>query len=801
MSDTKLNDYAKLGVWPDGYYMAVNQFTVSHGFSGFTLTWAGQGVVAFERAFMLTGEQASMAYLDLFGVNPNFGGMLPADLDGPPPPAGAPNYFVEMDDAGAAFPTDRLQIFEFQVNWANPANSTFTGPTVLNTAAFDADLCGFNRNCIPQPGTAQRVDALPDRLMYRLQYRNFGTHQTLVTNHTVDVDGTDHAGIRWYELRKSGASPWAIHQQGTYAPDTDHRWMGSIALDRQGNLALSYSVSSATTFPSIRYVGRLAGDPLGTLLQAETTLIAGGGSQTHTLARWGDYSMMAVDPTDDCTFWYTQEYYAATSPGNWQTRIGSFKFPDCLAPTPAPTVTGTPLTATPTPTRRATWTLTPTRTPTLTPTLVGGVTITEFSVPSTNTWLGGISLGPDGALWFAANTANKIGRITASGNVTEFPLPAGMGAVGIVAGSDGALWFTGSNPYIGRITTAGSVTQFPLSYPGFDRWITAGADGALWFTQRSANRIGRITTSGVLTEFSVLTPDSGPYGITNGPDGALWFTEIDGSKIGRITTDGVMREFPLAFTGQNPAGIVAGPDGAIWFVEVGGNKIGRITTDGTITEFPIPSTSFLGKSWSWHIVSGRDGALWFAENGANKIGRVTTSGTFSEFPIPTDNGGPFGITAGPDGALWFTENTANRIGRITTGTFPTVVPSATRTPTVPPSPTLEACPAQSRIGVDAAPVGGGRLRVTLTARGAGNRLQLLQFAGPSAQVPSPNARIEDASGALHTLPATLTPPGSPTTYTFHVRRDTPGQATTVAFTVVDNCGAWPTLVGGGPNAF
>ena len=326
ISATKLNDYPKFGVWPDAYYMSINQFNAG------SLTWAGAGTVAFERHSMLAGLPARMVYFDLFAVNPNFGGMLPAALDGPAPPLGSPNFFVEVDDASVFPPNDALRIWQFHVDWTNPANSTFgvngNPNTVLNTAPFDWNMCNFSPSCIPQPGPSARLDAISDRLMYRLQYRNFGTHQALVVNHTVDVDGTDHAGIRWYELRDSG-SGFQTQQQGTYAPDSAHRWMGSIAMDGAGDMALGFSVSSTSTFPSIRYAGRLASDPLGTLAQGETTLIAGSGSQTHSSGRWGDYSMMAVDPTDDCTFWYTQEYYTTTSVANWQTRIGSFRFPSC----------------------------------------------------------------------------------------------------------------------------------------------------------------------------------------------------------------------------------------------------------------------------------------------------------------------------------------------------------------------------------------------------------------------------------------------------------------------------------------
>ncbi|MBI2819597.1 MAG: hypothetical protein HYX73_06435 [Acidobacteria bacterium] len=346
MSQTKLNDYPKFGVWPDGYYMAINQFSCSI----FGCSWGGQGVVAFERDAMLNGAPARMVYFDLYSVNANLGGMLPSDLDGPPPPLGAPNYFVEVDDSTWGFPRDQLQIWEFHVDWSNPANlSTFNHNLDLATAGFNPDLCGYARNCIPQGNSAYKVDAISDRLMYRLQYRNFGDYQTLVTNHTVDVNGADRAGIRWYELRNSGGG-WSIRQQGTYSPGTDHRWMGSIAMNGQGDIALGYSRTNASPlYPSVYATGRLASDdattPLGQLPQPELMIVNGSGYQTHSAARWGDYSQMTVDPLDDCTFWYTQEYYQTTGSAPWQTRIASIQLGDCGPGTPpaAPTL----LTATP----------------------------------------------------------------------------------------------------------------------------------------------------------------------------------------------------------------------------------------------------------------------------------------------------------------------------------------------------------------------------------------------------------------------------------------------------------------------
>ncbi len=320
-SFNKLNDYPKFGLWPDGYYMAINQY------SPFYLSYAGQGVAVFDRDRMLSGQPASMVYFDLASVDMNLGGMLPSHLIGPPPPAGSPNYYVQVDDDAWGYSPDQLQIAKFHVDWANPSSSTFSTPVRLPVAPFESDLCAAEP-CVPQPATTARLDPLSDRLMYRLQYRNFGAHESLVVNHTVDVDGSDHAGIRWYEIQSPSNAP-IIYQQGTYAPDADHRWMGSLAMDRVGNMALGFSVSGATTFPSIRYTGRLVSDPPGIMTQGEADVIVGSGSQLHSPGRWGDYSLLAVDPVDQCTFWYTQEYLASTSDAGWQTRVASFAFPSC----------------------------------------------------------------------------------------------------------------------------------------------------------------------------------------------------------------------------------------------------------------------------------------------------------------------------------------------------------------------------------------------------------------------------------------------------------------------------------------
>ena len=320
-------DYPKIGVWPDGYYMGTQR-----GFPG-----SGLDVFAFERAQMLNGLPAQS--VSFFVGAPSLF-LLPSDLDGPAPPAGTPNFFLRQIDGNVFGGVDRLEVFAFTVNWATPALSTFTPAATLPTAPFDSVLCGGGllASCVPQPGTSQTLESLTVWAMQPLHYRNFGTHESLTVNHTVDV-GSDHAGVRWYELRRPPAGAWSIFQQGTHAPDAEHRWMGSVAMNKDGALAVGYSVSSSTVFPGIRYTGRIASDPPGTLPLGEATLVAGAGSQTHPSSRWGNYSSMDVDPADDCTFWYTTEYYTSTSSAGWETRIGAFKLADCAGPPPPPPTT------------------------------------------------------------------------------------------------------------------------------------------------------------------------------------------------------------------------------------------------------------------------------------------------------------------------------------------------------------------------------------------------------------------------------------------------------------------------------
>jgi hypothetical protein len=319
------NDYPKIAVWPDAYYVTFNMFDPTG------TTFTGGKACAYDRTRMLLGQPATQQCFDTSALQ---GGLLAADLDGTRlPPVGAPNTVVAL--SGSA--PDQLAVWKFHTDWTTPANSTFTGPIALATAAFSEACSSLLGTCIPQLGGGL-LDSLGDRLMHRLAYRNFADgHQSLVVNHSITAGSS--TGVRWYEIRLDAAGTPSLFQQGTYAPpDGNHRWMGSIAQDQDGNMALGFSVSGSSIKPQIHYTGRLASDPAGQMTQGEGVIINGSGAQSSILHRWGDYSMMAVDPSDDCTFWYTNQYIPVDGSFNWRTRIGTFFFPGCGNETPVITL-------------------------------------------------------------------------------------------------------------------------------------------------------------------------------------------------------------------------------------------------------------------------------------------------------------------------------------------------------------------------------------------------------------------------------------------------------------------------------
>jgi len=334
-------DYPKYGNWTDSYVITTREFgpTVEYGI----------GVYALEKNKMVNGQPDARAvsfFID--GNDPTLlplvgDGLLPADIDGKQKPktdTAIPIVGTQDDGAGYGATFDALNIWDLNVKWRSTPIATLALNSQKPTAAFDSifPCAPTSRDCLPQPGitnTAQYLDILSyrQRPTFRLAYRNFGTYETLVTNQSVEA-APGVAGARWYEIRRTGGS-YSIYQQGTYAPgDGVHRWMGSIAQDRMGDMALGYSVVNGTTvYPGIRYTGRLTGDALGQMTLGEGTIVNGSGVQRTTNSRWGDYTSMNVDPTNDCTFYYVNEYYTAasqaTSTAGWLTRIGSFKYPSC----------------------------------------------------------------------------------------------------------------------------------------------------------------------------------------------------------------------------------------------------------------------------------------------------------------------------------------------------------------------------------------------------------------------------------------------------------------------------------------
>jgi streptogramin lyase len=283
----------------------------------------------------------------------------------------------------------------------------------------------------------------------------------------------------------------------------------------------------------------------------------------------------------------------------------------------------------------------------------------EFSTTAPNTLPAGITSGPDGALWFAENGGNAVGRAPVDGTLGSFPIGGTNNLLGITRGPDGNLWVTDDlNGIIRRVTPTGGVTAFPLPTSSGAQDIVTGSDGALWYTMRNANKIGRITTTGTVTEYTLPQSTSLPYGIVSGPDNALWFAEESG-RIGRITTSGAISEYNVPTPSAFPHDIAVGPDGAMWFTERDGNKIGRITTGGAINEYDLPTPQALPEA----ITNGPDGALWFTEGATEAIGRITPDGTISENPLPSPPGSPAEITTGPDGGIWYTRAT-DRVGRV-----------------------------------------------------------------------------------------------------------------------------------------
>jgi hypothetical protein len=392
-----LNDYPKLGLWQDGIYMSSNLFDCLTATCS-SANYSGVRVWALNRDDMISGAALrSVSFI----TGTSYYSLLPANVKGALPPANTPEYFMSSYGSNTS-----MKLWKFTANWTTPASSTFTGPTSFAVASYNEPS-----GSVPQldntTGAPDALDTLGDRLMTWLQYRNIGGTESLWVSRTV-VAGTS-TGIRWMEVRNMSTTP-SVYQQGTYAPDSLYRWMPSLAVNKSGDMAIGYSVSSSSMFPAIRYAGRLAGDALNTLGQTENILIAGTGSQYNGYSRWGDYSSMSVDPVDDCTFWYTTEYYEASG-YNWQTRIGSFRLSSCGPVDNAPTAT--------------------VDTPASGATVAGTVNVTatandDFGVTQVEFFVDGSSIGVDSnggdgwsATWNTTTTNDGAHNVTATATDTN----------------------------------------------------------------------------------------------------------------------------------------------------------------------------------------------------------------------------------------------------------------------------------------------------------------------------------------------------------------------------------------------
>jgi Bacterial Ig-like domain (group 3) len=484
-------DYPKLAVWPDAYYWTANTFSGAN-------TFVGANPCAFDRATMLSGGPANAICMQ---QNPSIDSLLPADLDGTTPPTtGEPNFYLQM------VAPSNLNLFKFHVDFTTPANSTFTGPTAIPVAPF-SEACGGG-TCIPQPGTTQQLDSLSDRLMFRLAYRNFGDHESLVVNHSVMAGSS--VGVRWYEIRSPNVTP-TVFQQGTFSPDSQYRWMGSIAMDQSGDIAVGYSASSSSNFPAVRYTGRVPSDPAGTM-ESENSIIEGTGSQTNGSSRWGDYSGMSVDPADDCTFWYTNEYLTTNGSFNWKTRIGSFKFTSCGLP-------GSSLSAT-------------TLISSLNPSALGqAVTFTATVQPATGsgTPTGTVTFN-DGAIVLGPGTLNGgTATFTTSG------LGAGVHSITAIYGGDASVASSTSPVLMQTVNKAASSTAVVSSNSAANRGaavtftatVTSSATGTPTGTvtfQDAATTLGTGTLSGGTATFTTSGLGTGAHAITGIYGGDANFT-------------------------------------------------------------------------------------------------------------------------------------------------------------------------------------------------------------------------------------------------------------------------------------
>lgn len=538
---SSLNDYPKVGVWPTASNGA---YTFTYNLFANGQTFTGAQLCAYDRTAMIAGNASAASVCYTIAGD---GGYLPVDLDGATPPVnGTPAYFLTFET------TTSLRVYKLAPNFATPASSTLTQMADIGVASF-VQACD---SCVPQPGTSEKLDTLSDRPMYRLAYRAYSDHASMVLNHSVTAGSS--VGVRWYELRSSlsPASSFSLFQQGTYAPDATYRWMGSAAMDSAGNLAIGYSASSASINPGLRYTGRNATDALGTL-QSEFSIQAGTGSQSTNLSRWGDYAALRIDPSDDCTFWFSSEYEKTTGTFNWSTRVGSFKFTNCgTAPAPDFSLSASPSSVT----------------------LVQGASgPSTINVTAINGYSGSVSLTVSGCPSGATCTLNPTS--VTPGISSTLSIVTGTALAGTypltVQGTDGTLTHTTN---VSLTIQAAPVKDFSLSASPSTITLVQGASGPSTINVTAINgysgSVGLTVLSGCpsgatcsLNPTSVTpgspstltintgTAAAGTYTLTvKGADGTLTHTTTVSLTIQASTPDFSLSVNPTSLTVNKPSG-------------------------------------------------------------------------------------------------------------------------------------------------------------------------------------------------------------------------------------------------------
>ena len=592
-------DYPKLAVWPDGYYISFNTFQGN--------TYLGPTACVADRSSMLTGAAASLQCTKPLGSS--YSPLLPADLDGAlpggvsgttsPPPSGEADYYLN-------FGSNSLNVWQF-----NSSHTTFSLIQTISVPSF-SEACGGGA-CIPQLGTNEQLDSLGDRMMYRLVYRNLGTasspDEVLVANQSVDAVGTQ-VGARWYELEHSGTAGFAVKQEGTWAPsDGNDRWMGSIAMDKAQDIALGYSVSSSLINPEIAFTGNdpSAGDPSG-ILEAETSIINGTGSQT-SYNRWGDYSSMSVDPTDDCTFWYTNEYLQATGNFNWSTQIAPIRFSSC--PTLALSVVG-PSGSSPDPASQTVTAGSP-ATYDLSVNPSGGSTVTtSFTVSGL----------PNGASY-------SVGSVTGQGSTTltvntSSSTPAGMYTLDIAATGGG---ITNVSSVVLTVNSSSAV-NFSLSASPSSLSVTQGS---------SSNSAITVTPSGGFTgNVSLSVTSSLPTGMS------VSFSPTPVSITGTSSASSTMT---VSTTSSTPAGTynlaVTGTSGSLSNSTTVAVTVNAASSGGDFSLTASPSSQSIKPAGSTAYTvtvtssSGFSGSVSLSVSGLPKF----ANGSFSPNPVTVSSDG------------------------------------------------------------------------------------------------------------------------------------------------------------------